>query len=60
MMSSSPDLGHPTVPKSLPSIQKAGQSPWPLGILIRASTRPGAALIFPRVVILAEVYLQGP
>ena len=40
MMSISPELGHGLVPMSLPSIQKAGQMPWPRGILMRASNRP--------------------
>ena len=40
MMSISPHRGQPTVAMLLPSIQKAGQIPWPNGSLMRASMRP--------------------
>jgi hypothetical protein len=40
MMSVSPQAGQPTDPMFAPSIQKAGHSPWPAGIAIRASIRP--------------------
>src|ERR1700758_2266133 len=46
-MSISPHLGHPTLGRSEPSIQKAGQTgslPFPLDNLIRASTRPYSRL----------------
>ena len=60
MMSSSPHAGHGVEGKPLPSIQNAGQSPRPAGSLRRASTRPGAALILPRVVSFADVYRHAP
>src|SRR5262245_35088244 len=39
MMSISPQDGHPTVLIEEPSIQNAGQMPWPWGVWIRASTQ---------------------
>ncbi len=52
----SPELGQPTEPMSVPSIQNAGHMPCPRGIFIRASTCPYCALNLPEVFIRAEVY----
>lgn len=60
MMSISPLLGQPTLPRSLPSIQKAGQMPWPRGILMRASKRPYAWVKVLAVFSRAEVYWHCP
>ena len=55
MMSISPQVGHPTVPISLPNIQKAGHIPCPYEILMRASKRPYCCSNLPEVFIRAEV-----
>ncbi|CAM5226550.1 hypothetical protein SGLAM104S_06281 [Streptomyces glaucescens] len=60
MTSISPELGQPTWPRSVPSIQNAGHMPCPRGIFIRASTCPYWALNFPAVFSRAEVYWQLP
>lgn len=60
MMSISPELGQPTCPMSLPSIQKAGHMPCPRGTLSRASTRPYVVVNLPAVLRRAEVYSQRP
>ena len=59
MMSSSPHCGHGVLGHPLPSIQKAGHNPCPVGSLIRASTLPGTALYLPRVVISSLVFGVG-
>src|SRR5690348_17071589 len=56
MMSISPSFGQ-LVP---PSIQKAGQSPCPRGILIRASNRPYVWVNVCAVSSRADVYWHGP
>ena len=56
MMSISPVFGQ--LPP--PSIQNAGQMPWPLGILMRASKRPYAWVNLSAVRMRPEVYWQVP
>lgn len=56
MMSISPSFGQ--LPP--PSIQKAGQTPWVPGILIRASKRPYVWVKVWAVSSRADVYRQGP
>ena len=50
-----PQAGQPACGKSSPSIQKAGQIPWPCGSLIRASKRPYCLLNLPWVFNRPEV-----
>lgn len=59
-MSISPQPGHPALPMSLPSIQKAGHIPWPAGTFTRAEKRPYACSKSPFVTSRADVYLQAP
>jgi hypothetical protein len=60
MMSISPLVGQPTEPMSLPSIQKAGQIPWPRGMRIRDSNRPYVWVKVADVSSRADVYWQLP
>ena len=55
MMSISPQAGQPALPMSLPSIQNAGQMPWPYGTLMRASKRPYGCSNVPCVFSRADV-----
>jgi hypothetical protein len=55
MMSISPDVGQLVWGKPAPSIQNAGQMPWPRGILMFASMRPYCSSTLPFVVSRAEV-----
>src|SRR5436305_9503185 len=60
MMSISPLRGQPTASMLSPSIQKAGQRPWPCGMRIRASKRPYVWEKSPLVLIRADVYAHVP
>ncbi len=60
MMSISPLLGQPALPRSLPSIQKAGQTPRPRGILMRDSKWPYAWLKVRAVLSRADEYWHVP
>ena len=60
MMSISPLVGQPAEPMLLPSIQNAGQMPWPRGILMRASNRPYVCVKVAAVSSRADVYWQVP
>jgi hypothetical protein len=57
MTSISPASGHPP---PVPSIQNAGQMPWPRGILMRASKRPYVWVKVAAVSSRADVYSQRP
>src|ERR1043166_9111983 len=60
MMSISPHCGQPAESMFTPSIQKAGQSPWPRGTRIRASKRPYAWAKSPLVLSRVDVYRHLP
>src|SRR5882672_11644712 len=61
IMSISPQEGHPTVLIEEPSIQNAGQMPWPWGTWIRASTQVLTPKVRrPSVLRRAEVYALPP
>ncbi len=55
MMSISPQVGQPTWPMFVPSIQMAGHVPLPVGSLARTSTRPYRNSKRPRVTTRADV-----
>src|SRR5262247_4137235 len=61
MMSISPQEGHPTVLIVSPSVQNAGQMPWPWGVWIRASIQVLTPKdLRPCVLRRADVYALPP
>jgi hypothetical protein len=56
MMSISPQLGQPTLPMLVPSIQNAGHSPFATASFMRASIRPNWVENLPLVSMRAEVH----